>query len=279
MIIDFHTHIFPEQICKCREKYFPFESDFKLLYDSPMSKLIGAKEMINSMDENEVDLSVIFGFPWKNSGTFKKHNDYIMESVQKYPNRFVGFCCFDTHNEEAVSETLRCINNGFSGVGELAFYRHGINKDSIEQLSPIMAICREKNLPILIHTNEPIGHNYPGKTPNTMMQIYKLIKKFPFNKIVLAHWGGGIFFFNLLKKDSKEIFRNVYFDTAAAPFLYKSLICKIAIQVIGKNKILFGSDFPLIKPSRYFDEFKQVELSDDEFDCICGKNAANLLNL
>jgi len=61
-----------------------------------------------------------------------------------------------------------------------------------------------------------------------LKQIYNLVKRFPENKIVLAHWGGGIFFFNLLKKDVKESLKNVYFDTAASPFLYDTQIYRYA---------------------------------------------------
>ena len=131
----------------------------------------------------------------------------------------------------------------------------------------------------MIHTNEPVGHIYPGKTPNTMSQIYTLVKRFPDNKIVLAHWGGGIFLYNILKKEVKESLKNVYFDTAASPFLYDPEIYRLAIQLVGPDKILFGSDFPLIKPARYFKEMQEAGLSKVEMDSICGKNAASLLKI
>ena len=69
MIIDAHTHIFPEEIRKNREAYFSDEPAFKKLYQSPKSKLIGAREMLAAMDENRVSRAVIFGFPWKSSKT------------------------------------------------------------------------------------------------------------------------------------------------------------------------------------------------------------------
>jgi hypothetical protein len=134
-------------------------------------------------------------------------------------------------------------------------------------------------MPVLIHTNEPVGHTYPGKTPNTLIQIYNLIKAFPEDKIVLAHWGGGIFFFNLLKKEVKERMKNVYFDTAASPFLYDLQIYRQAKDIIGADKILFGSDFPLLKPERYFKEIKSAGLDNDDVQKILGMNALTLLNL
>jgi len=280
MIIDFHTHIFPKDIRENREKYFPSEPAFKLLYDSSKSKLVGAKEIIAAMDEQGVDRSVAFGFPWKNSDIFKLQNDYIMEVVARFPERLIGLCCFDPFSKLAASEARRCLEGGLSGIGEIAFYQSGIDDTALDKLAPLMEICLDKDLLFLIHTNEPVGHEYPGKTSNTLKQIYTLVTRFSENKIVLAHWGGGIFFFNLLKKEVKAHLKNVYFDTAASSFLYHPEIYRYAVEVAGEDKILFGSDFPLLQPERYFKEIEETSgLSKAQVESICGRNAAKLLNL
>ncbi len=121
MIIDFHTHIFPKDVCNNREKYFPSEPAFELLYKSPDSKLVGAEDIVSSMDEQGVDMSVVFGFPWKDSDKFKKQNDYIMEAVERYQKRLTGFCCFDPFSKNAVNDAVRGLESGLSGIGELAF--------------------------------------------------------------------------------------------------------------------------------------------------------------
>ena len=279
MIIDFHTHIFPSRICGSRENYFPSEPAFELLYKSSKSQLVGAEELLASMDANRVDKSVVFGFPWKDPDTVKMHNDYVMDVVARYPDRFVGLGCFEPSGRHTAEETERCLKGGLSGIGELAFYESGIDEDALKRMDPIMEICHDWKAPVLIHTNEPVGHAYPGKTPNTMAQIYLMVKRFPENIIVLAHWGGGIFFFSLLKKEVKEKLQNVYFDTAASPFLYDADIYRTAINVIGIDKILLGSDFPLLSPARYFKELQGTDLAADEADAICGLNAKQLLDL
>jgi len=279
MIIDFHTHIFPLEITSQRESYFPAEPDFKLLYESPKAKIATAEDLIVAMDENGVYQSVVFGFPWRNFETTKTHNDYILGAVAKYPKRLKGFCCVDPKSDQSATEVIRCLDAGLSGVGEIAFYGNGFDQSAQDQLAPIMDICRERNLPILIHTNEPIGHDYHGKSPMTMAQILATAERYKNNKIVLAHWGGGIFFFNLLKKEIKETLENVYVDTAASPFLYDPLIYQIALQIIGADKILFGSDFPLINPKRYFQEIETSGISMDDQEKICGRNAVKILNI
>jgi predicted TIM-barrel fold metal-dependent hydrolase len=279
MIIDFHTHIFPDAIRDHREKYFLSEPEFAMLYNSAKSKMVGASELVTAMDASGVDKAVVFGFPWKSGETFIRNNDYIMEAVRRFPDRLIGFGCFDPCHPKALQEARRCIENGLFGIGELAFYTCGIDTDSLERLAPVMNLCQTKNCPVLIHTNEPVGHVYPGKSPNTLRQIYELVKRFRENTIVLGHWGGGIFFYNLLKKEVAESLTNVYFDTAASPFLYDNRIYTIATQLAGSKKILFGSDYPLIAPSRYLEEFAQAGLSRADIENISGRNAARLFGL
>ena len=260
-----------------REKYFDGEPAFKMLYAREKTKLIGGRDMIRVMDEEQVDMSVAFGFPWKNPEYVKMHNDYIMDAAATYPDRIKGLCCLDTCHDTAAAEVERCIAGGLSGVGELAFYQTGIICEVLDSLAPIMKICLLKNLPVMIHTNEPVGHMYPGKSENTLAQIYGIIKRFPDNKIVLAHWGGGVFFYGLLKKEVKAALKHVWVDTAASPFLYDPAIYRHAIDIIGVEKVLFGSDFPLIKPSRYFKEFEDAGLTQEEISVVSGENARRLI--
>jgi len=70
MIIDFHTHIFPPRIRENREDFLEGEEAFKTLYNSPKASLVGARNLIESMDEAGVQKSVVFGFPWENAEYF-----------------------------------------------------------------------------------------------------------------------------------------------------------------------------------------------------------------
>lgn len=279
MIVDFHTHVFPEEIRENRGRYFPSEPAFRLLYESPKSRLVSGDETLAVMDAEGIDVSVIFGFPWRDPEVARKNNDYVLDLVARHPERFAGFCCLDPASPGAEQEVERCLDAGLSGVGELAFYESGIAETALDRLAPIMNLCRERQVPVMVHTNEPVGHRYPGKTPNTLAEIYEMIRRFAGNTIVLAHWGGGIFFYNLLKKEVEEALANVYFDTAASPYLYTSGIYTIAKNLAGLDKILFGTDFPLLNPSRYFKEFDDAGLTREEIDAICGENGRRLLNL
>lgn len=274
MIIDTHTHLFPPAVQAGRTPYFENEPEFKLLYDSPKSRIATADQLVEIMDRQGVDMACASGFPWRTPDHARQNNDYIIESVLKYPDRIRGLACFDLGWEGAADETRRCIDAGLSGVGELAFYLSGIDETALELMAPVMAVLEEKgNLPCMIHTNEPVGHAYPGKTPVTLEQIQALALRFPDNRIILAHWGGGIFFYHVMKRQLRQTLKNIWYDTAASPFLYDPAIYDMAARAGVLDKVLMGSDFPLLEPQRYYRDLDESGLSDSQKSAILGENA------
>ncbi len=235
----------------------------------------GASQLLQVMDEQGVDMAVICGFPWKNPETAIYHNNYIIESVRRYQPRLKGLACFDLQWDKAAKETRRCMDEGLCGAGELAFYLSGIDDAALKALAPVMEVLREKNnAPCLIHTNEPLGHTYPGKSPGTLKQIYDLAAAFPDNRIILAHWGGGIFFYHAMKKQTRKILKNIWYDTAASVFLYEPAIYDMAAAAGVIDKVLFGSDYPLATPERYYADMDASALTTEQKQQILGKNAA-----
>jgi len=277
MIIDVHTHIFPPYFSDERDRFFQDEPEYELIYGIPGSRLASREELVRCMDEEGVDKSVVFGFPWRKKEYFQRHNDYIIDSVLRYPDRLIGFCCFSMDSPGLAGETERCLKAGLAGVGELAIYGSEMSFEKADLFKDVMVLCENYHVPLLLHTNEPVGHQYPGKAPMSLKQIYDFLRSYPLNKIILAHWGGGIFFYSLMKREVKEVLKNVWFDTAASPFLYNPEIYRLAGEIIGFDRILFGSDFPLIKPGRYFKEIQSSLIPCRAGNQVLGDNAANLL--
>jgi predicted TIM-barrel fold metal-dependent hydrolase len=210
---------------------------------------------------------------------YRKHNDYIIEAVQKHPERLTGFCSFSPLSPGGLKEVERCLSSGLSGVGELAVYGSGLSSEVTEALDEVAGLCTRFDVPLLLHTNEPVGHQYPGKTSMTLNQIYSFLKANPSNRIILAHWGGGLLFYGLMKREVREVFKNVWFDTAASPFLYSPEVYRIAGEIIGFEKVIFGSDYPLLRPQRYFKEIESAGLTPEATKGITGLNGARLLRL
>jgi uncharacterized protein len=280
LIIDVHTHIFPPDIVRGRDPFFRGEPEFQLLYGPANSKMASAEMLIQSMDENAIDRSVVFGFPWRTDELLARHNNYVLDAAARFPDRLLPMACLDLFSQRCVEKAEKLLADGVRGFGELAVYTAGGNMERLfDNFKQIAVLCREKDLVLLIHANEPVGHDYPGKAPFGLDFYYNMATAAAGATLILAHWGGGLLFFELLKKKELGLFTNVYYDTAASPFVYRSDIYRVAAQMVGPNRILFGSDYPLITPKRYFTEMRDSGLLNYDMDCICGKNAAAIFHL
>lgn len=278
MIIDAHTHIFPPAVVQNRAAYFTDEPEFAAMYADPKAKLAAAGDLLDMLERNGVDKAVACGFPWRSAENFRRHNDYLAETQAKHGRRIACLGAFHPMCPPAVDETRRCLEMGLQGLGELAFYREPIDDAALELMEPVMALCAKAGRPVLLHANEPVGHQYPGKAPAGLAEYYEFCRRFPQNKIILAHWGGGLVFYLTLKREAKQVLQNVWFDSAALPFLYDDNIYDITISISGPEKLLFGSDFPLLEPARYLKTIAQNGLSAAAQGALLGGNIKKLFN-
>ncbi len=279
MIIDFHTHVFPPQIKKNRNKYIERDPCFALLYSSKDAKIATADELIASMDEAGVDISVILNIGWTTHELCVETNDYIMESISRYPQRLVGFCAVQPQSPEAaIAEIERCAKAGIRGVGEMRPDMQPFDLGDELVMEPLVEVLRKHKLILLTHASEPVGHDYPGKGVITPDILYPFIASFPDLTIVCAHWGGGLPFYALMPEVEKAM-SNVFFDTAASPLLYTPQVYNQVIQLVGADKILFGSDYPLLAQGRLLEEIRALGLPQETKSLILSGNAQRLLGI
>lgn len=71
---------------------------------------------------------------------------------------------------------------------------------------------------------------------------------------------------------------NIFFDTAAIPFIYKKNIYEFLSHDLLKDKIVFGSDWPLLSPERYFREISENCLSESFKKKLFFENITAFLN-
>ncbi len=279
MRIDVHTHIFPPDIVRDRTRFFEGEPIFKLLYDSPKAGLAGAESLLEVMDRDGIDHAVVFGFPWQEMELAIRHNNYVLEMAAKHGSRLIPLGCFNPLDERGDLEAERCFRAGARGLGELAIYGSCKADSALKCFEPLIEHCRSHAGVMLVHANEPVGHSYPGKAPLGLDFYYSLAKLAAGVPLILAHWGGGLCFYELLKREAQDVLAQVYYDTAASPFLYDPKIYPHMSRILRKGKILFGSDYPLLPPRRYFKEMAGTDLSAVETADISGKNAARLFGI
>jgi hypothetical protein len=172
-------------------------------------------------------------------------------------------------------------------VGELNPYAQGYTLDDPDFLR-VVEYCLRHELPLNLHANEEVGPYYPGKSTTPLRQYYELARRYPQLKLILAHWGGGLLFYEIMPRVRREL-RHVWYDTAASPLIYPTArIFNLALQAVDHRKILYGSDYPLrLYPRRqqgpdfapFIAEIDSLGLPEAIYDDIMGRNAARLLGL
>jgi predicted TIM-barrel fold metal-dependent hydrolase len=279
VIIDFHTHVVSPRIKEGRADYVGWDACFALLYSQPKATLVTAEEILDNMDECGIEKSVILNLGWQSHEMCVETNDYILESAAKYPERLIPFCAVQPlAADKAIMEIERCAGSGAKGIGEMRPDVQGFDLRNIALMKPVIAEVVANDLIFLIHSSEPVGHEYPGKGEITPDVIYPFIVAFPELKLVCAHWGGGLPFYALMPEVEKAL-ANVFFDTAATPFLYKPQIFLQIAEIVGSSRILFGSDYPLLSPKRIIEQVESVNLSKESKAGILGDNAQRLLSI
>lgn len=276
MILDFHTHIFSPEFIGARFEYAKKDLCFFTLYHDQKARLITAEELIKSMDESGVDRSVVLNIGWTSHQLCVKSNDYILSAASKYPNRLIPFCAIQpTAGKKAIQELERCAKNGAKGIGELRPPVQGYDINDSVMFPVVEALLAHKML-MLIHVSEPVGHQYPGKDDFTPKALFPFVVKNPGLKMVCAHWGGGLPFYGLMPEIKKAL-KTTYFDCAATQYLYSPGIFRNVMDIIGKEKVLFGTDYPLLSQKKSIDQINKLKISQVEREMILGINGQTLL--
>ncbi len=279
MLIDFHTHLFPPDIRAHRERYCARDPWFNELYANPRTGIATAEDLIAEMDVSGVDVSVAFSFGWTDTGLIEETNSYVIDAMQRYPNRIYGMAVLQPIiRVQAVHELERCARTGMIGLGELMPHGQGYKLSDIDLLMPVMEVVRQYQLLVLSHCSEPVGHIYPGKGNVTLEDIVAFLTAFPDVRFVAAHWGGGLPFYTLMP-EIKRITANVWYDTAATLYLYRQNIFPVVANLVGADRILFASDYGLLPQRRIIDHIVQSGLHKDALKMVLGGNAQSLLGI
>ena len=278
MTIDAHVHITRPEIIANELEYGKNESYFDLLSSNPKNKYVTSNDVIARMDKEGIDRAIVFGFAFKSNELCRWVNDFTIETVKRFPEKLIGYAVVNPLSSEAEQELERCRQAGLKGVGEIYPTGQGFDPSDKGQMAALCNFCHKHRWPLMVHLNEPVGHDYPGKTADSIKQGAALATNFPNVRFIYAHLGGGLCFYELMP-ELRESLKNVYYDTAAQPFLYSANVYT-TLKAIGiLPKILFGSDYPLLSISKYRREIESIRLEPVDREAVMGRNAKNLLSL
>ncbi len=291
-IIDCHTHCYPAEVTAAPRAWA--ESRGELHWADLVAPLDRASiqdwatpaEMLAAMDSAGVEQAVLLGWYWENEATCRWHTQKIAEWVAVAPDRFIGFACV-LPNENVVNQLEAARELGLRGVGELHF---GVQQFSARseawRLMADWCICN--NWPINLHATEAAGHDHPGSIPTPLNEFVRMAQSAPELTLILAHFGGGLAFFEQNPRLRKAL-KNVVYDCSASPLLYDIESLKRIVEIIGDEKLLFGSDYPLRlyprsqKRADFNGFISQIRdesgLSDASLRALFSENAKRVLRL
>ncbi|GBD11988.1 hypothetical protein HRbin23_01673 [bacterium HR23] len=279
MRVDAHTHILPPRLKEERAHWLQRDRTFADLFASPRSQMATAENLLTAMDEAGMHWAVVAGMGWTDPALARLCNDYILEVSARWPDRLIPFISVNPlWGDDALREVERCARAGARGVGELHPDPQGWWQAVPPPLDALAEVLRKHRLALLVHASEPVGHLYPGKgktTPDRLMHIRRVFSGVP---LLLAHFGGGLPFYALMPEVS-EALQETFFDSSASPFLYRPQVYRRVVDLVGAERILFATDFPLLGYARALRHLEEGGLTPQEQALVLGGNAQRLFGL
>jgi predicted TIM-barrel fold metal-dependent hydrolase len=207
-------------------------------------------------------------------------NDEILEVARANPDVLIPFGSVDPHREDAVEEVRRLVGLGVRGFKFHPNIQAFFPND--EAFYPLYEEIQAAGVPALFHTGHSgIGTGLPGgggirlKYSNPMC-VDDVAVDFPRLPIVLAHpsfpWQDEAISVALHKQQ-------VYIDLSGwSPKYFPPQLVRYANTQL-RDRVLFGSDYPMITPDRWLADFEQAEFRDEVRPLILKENAIRLLGL
>jgi hypothetical protein len=212
------------------------------------------EEVVRALDEAGLDRAVVFGWPFADPGLLAEVNDYVAQEAAASGGRLLGMALINPGRPGWEAELARGRSLGLHGVGELNADAQGFELRFAAGLRDALLTLAELDWPLMLHASEPVGHQYPGKGTAGPRQLWALLEpalaSSPGLRVCLAHLGGGLPFYAHMP-EVLDLCRQLWFDTAALPYLYQPGALSAVDQLLGVGRLCFGSDFPLLLPTRY----------------------------
>lgn len=263
MLIDFHTHCFPDKIAERAVEKLSYASGGLVNYTD--GTVGGLKA---GMDKYGIDAAVVLNIA-TNATQQKNVNDFAA-SVNNNKDLFAFGSVFPD-SEDALEELDRIKALGLKGVKLHPDYQRFFIDD--EKMKPIYKKISSLGLITVFHAGYDYGFAPPyGATPE---RIEKALKWFD-SPVIAAHWGGincgeGVLE-HLCGKD-------IYFDTSFGYSMMPKYYAEKILEKHGTDKMVFGTDTPWHTAEMEMRLLHNLKLSDSDMEKITHLNAEKLLGI
>jgi len=292
-ILDAHVHAYPPELFTdargwANAHHEPWFADCVAPSDRPsIQGWSDVDQLLHDMDQAQVEQVVLLGWYWQNQSTCEWQNQLFAQWRAAHPDRIQAFATTKpSSGSRGLDNVKRCLDSGFLGIGELLPQVQDFSLAD-EEFAALVELATSAQVPINLHVTDPLLPPGPGSIATPLETYLQLAQKFPDTNFILAHWGGGLPFFELNPRVKRRL-RNVYYDTAASPLIYNKSVFRHVVDLIGADRILFGTDYPLrLYPrqspapdfSRFIADIDSAGLTAPEWDAIMGGNLRRLLKI
>lgn len=254
-MIDAHVHAYSDEIIADPQAFAArYQESHWATLVCPINKKslqgwVSPDQLFADAREVGINHQVLLGWYWQGEPATHYHNQFYSELLQEHRQEMTAFASLPMIDRKVdIAEVERLFALGFAGIGEVHL---GIQP--VDTTDPswhdLLALLERENRLINFHITEELGRPHAGAVPTPLPVYLQIAEQYPQLNMILSHGGASVpyYFQNPFVKKKMS---NVYFDTAAFPLLYDLTAVSLLGQLVGADKFLFGSDFPLkIYPS------------------------------
>ncbi len=272
-VVDAHLHVMPDRVLRDVAQIAAAEPWFAACHVGS-KRLAGERELLTYLDGEEIDRAVVFTWPFADPRLCAEANSFVAQLQRRHPHRVIGCGIVQPAAPDAAAELERCAGMGLAGIGELNADAQGWDLEG-DGILLLAARSASLDLPWTLHCSEPVGHDYPGKGTVTPERLARFAARVTGLRLVAAHLGGGLPF-HARMPEVRELCRRLWFDLAAMPFVYGPSAVRDAVTLVGADRLLLGTDFPLLGVARYRRALDQAGVDGAEMRLIMGENAGSV---
>ena len=258
--IDFHTHIYPENIAhKAAENIRTFYSLGNEAMDGTASLLLSQGQAAG------VDRFVILPVATKPDRT-RHINEFILSQVAQ-ESRFLGFGTVHAGMDGLMDEVDFICRTGLRGIK----MHPDCQKFPIDdaRLFPVYEEIQGK-LPVILHMGDQrFDYSHPAR-------LRHVLELFPKLQVIAAHFGGYT-----MHKEACQLLRDkeCFFDVSSSLMFMEPGVAESYVNLYGAERFVYGSDYPMWDPAVEMERFLRLDLTADQFEQIAHKTAEYILKL
>lgn len=248
-IWDCHAHLFTEAMAQdprswAQKNNEPVWADCVAPPNRPsIQGWASPDQLLKDMDDANIETVILQGWYWETATSCRVQNQFYAELLRQHPDRIRAFATLQPTAPEIRSELKWIRDQGFIGIGEIHPQAQGFSLED-DCWSAVMETIRGWDMVINFHVTDPDTPDHSGKVETPLPNYLTLATEWPDQDFILSHLGALI----PLREEHREQaipLSNLYYDCAAVPLLYNASIIAKLSQVVGTDRLLFGSDYPL----------------------------------